>query len=360
MLLLSLYLALALVVSFFCSISEAVMLSVRDSYVAALERDGPTPGTRALRELRGNLDRPLAAILTLNTIAHTVGAAGVGAQATRIWGNEYLGWTSAVLTLLILVFSEIIPKTLGATHWKRLASTIGISVLWLTRAMRPFVWMSEQITSLLSRSGTSAFTFSRAEMEAMARIGVEEGQLDVRDMNIVRNLLRLDRLSVRDIMTPRTVIFSVPADMSVGEFFEAHSRKPFSRIPLYEDSSDHVIGYVRKDDLFAAQAKDEFERPLSDFRRGFLAIPDQQPASQAFDRLTREDAHIALVVDEYGSVQGLLTLEDALETLIGLEITDELDTVEDMQAFARQRWRQRMQRMGMDPDQLEAAPAGGG
>lgn len=353
MTILILFLLLAICVSFFCSISEAVLLSVRPSYIETLKRTN-AKSARVLKELIDNLDRPLAAILTANTIAHTVGAAGVGAQAAVVFGSEYLGITSAVLTFLILVFSEIIPKTLGATYWKALAPATGVLILWVTRLLLPFVWMSEKLTRLLSRSGQSAFTFSRAEIEAMAAIGVEEGMLDTKELKIVSNLMRLHKLSVRDMMTPRSVMFSLPGAMTIREFFIDHANKPFTRIPLYSDSQDEIDGYVLKGDLLMAQAYDEFDRALDEFRRDFLVIPDVLTASHAFDRLTRELSHIALVVDEYGTVQGIVTLEDIVETLIGLEITDELDTVKDMQVLARKRWRERMEAIGIDPDSLES------
>ncbi len=354
MTLLIFFLVLAIGVSFFCSIAEAVLLSVRPSYVATLDQQGD-PRAKTLQKLRDNLDRPLAAILTANTIAHTVGAAGVGAQAAVLFGNEYLGVISGVLTLLILVFSEIIPKTLGATYWKQLAPTFGRLIDGLTILLLPFVWLSALLTRLLAPSGVSGFTFSREEMEAMAEIGATEGVLEAKELKIVKNLMDLQQLSVRDIMTPRSVVFSVSADMKVKDFFAEHQKNPFSRIPLYKDGIDDVTRYVLKSDLFAAQAKDEFDRPLSDFEREFLALPDILSASACFDRLTQERSHIALVVDEYGSMVGLVTLEDVLETLIGLQITDELDTVEDMQALAHKRWRERMQDIGVDPDSFENA-----
>lgn len=353
MTLLIFYLLLAILVSFFCSISEAVLLSVRPSYVATLERKS-TRGAKSLKKLRGNLDRPLAAILTANTIAHTVGAAGVGAQAAVVFGSAYVGVTSAVLTLAILIFSEIIPKTLGATYWRALAPVFGPLIEGLTTALFPFVWLSEKLTRLLSRSGANAFTFSRDEIEAMAEIGEREGLLQSKELKIVSNLMRLQKLSVRDIMTPRSVIFSAPASMTVQEFFSRHSTKPFSRIPIYKANTDDVVGFALKSDLLMAQAKDEFDRPLLDFRRDFLALLDSFSASDVFDKLMHEKSHIALLVDEYGTVQGLVTLEDVVETLIGLEIMDEVDTIEDMQALAYRRWRDRMTALGINPDSIEA------
>lgn len=342
-----LYLVLAVGVSFFCSISEAVLLSVRQSFIESeIEKGGK--GIKALKEMRENLDRPLAAILTANTIAHTVGAAGVGAQAAVVFGSEYLGIVSAVLTFLILVFSEIIPKTLGATYWQQLAPLFGILIKWLTLSLHPFVWVSEKLTRLIAPSDVKAFTFSRDEMQAMAKIGVEEGLLDLKEHKIMTNLMKLRMLSVRDIMTPRTVLFSVPENMRVSEFFEEHAEKQFSRIPLYGSSSDDINSYVLKSDLLYAQAKDRFDEALSSFKRDFLVIPDRLSASDVFDKLMLGKSHIALVVDEYGSVQGLVTLEDVVETLIGLEIIDELDKVEDMQALAHKRWRERIKLFGID------------
>lgn len=349
MFLLFFYLALAIVVSFLCSIAEAVLLSVRTPFIATLERNGAA-GAKALSALHANLDRPLAAILTLNTIAHTVGAAGVGAQAATVFGSQYLGIVSAVLTLLILVFSEIIPKTLGAAHWRALAPTTGIALIWLTKLMHPIIRMTEWLTHRLSRSGASAFTFSRDEMEAMADIGAKEGVLDEREREIVSNLMGLHTLSVRSIMTPRSVLFSAPADMTAAEFFEAHVETPFSRIPIYKNDPDDISAYVLKAEIFEAQGKDEFGRKLDEFARTFPVIPDVLSVFQALDHLKQESAHAALIVDEYGATQGLVTLEDIVETLIGFEITDEFDTVEDMQALARRRWRRRMVRLGFDPD----------
>ena len=348
------YLLLAICVSFFCSISEAVLLSVRPSYIGTLEANGKR-GAKVLKKLTDNLDQPLAAILTLNTVAHTVGAAGVGAQASVVFGSEYLGVTSAVLTLLILVLSEIIPKTIGATYWQALAPSFGSMINFITRALYPCVWMTKKITRLISRSDASALTFSRDEIEAMAEIGANEGVLETKELKIVQNLMQLNSLSIKDIMTPRPVVFSVPETMTVQNFFSQHAQKPFTRIPIYGRNIDDVTGYVIKTDLFLAQAKDQFDLPLSKFRRDLLMVPAVLSASNCFDRLIHEKHHAALVIDEYGSMRGLVTLEDVLETLIGLEITDELDKVEDMQVLARQRWRQRMEAIGIDPDALEVS-----
>lgn len=217
----------------------------------------------------------------------TVGAAGVGAQAIVVFGNEFVGLTSAILTLLILVLSEIIPKTLGAVHWQSLAPSVGRMVLWLTRLMTPFVWFSEKLTGVIARSGESAFTFSRDEMRAMAEIGAREGVLDDKELAVVSNLMRLHRLKVEDIMTPASVMVSVNGNETVRAFFEAHAQTPFSRLPVFDGAAHHVSGYVLKSDLLLAQARDEFDRNIAEFSREIITLRDDISASAAFDRLTR-------------------------------------------------------------------------
>ncbi|EJW20809.1 hypothetical protein IMCC14465_06050 [alpha proteobacterium IMCC14465] len=352
MTLLIFYLLLAVLVSFFCSVAEAVLLSVRPSYIAVLEAQG-SRSAKKLKKLCNNLDRPLAAILTANTIAHTVGAAGVGAQAAVVFGNQYIGLTSAILTFLILIFSEIIPKTLGALYWRQLAAPFAILIAGLTQLLLPFVWLSEKLTRLLSRSGAGVHTFSRDEFEAMAQIGVDEGLLESKELKIVTNLMRLRQLSARDIMTPRPVVFSASEKMTVRGFFTAHSENAFSRIPVYAENEDDITGYVLKSDLLMAQARDEFDKSLLEFRRPFLMFLDVLDASSIFDRLIHGKNQIALVLDEYGTMQGIVTMEDVMETLIGLEIMDESDKVDDMQKLAHKRWRARMESMGINPDNLE-------
>lgn len=351
MTLLLIYLALAIGVSFFCSIAEAVLLSIRPSYVATLEQK-KKPGAKVLAKLRNRIDRPLAAILTANTIAHTVGAAGVGAQSAIVFGNAYLGVTSGVLTLLILIFSEIIPKSLGAAYWPKLAPTFGVLIWWLTMLLMPFVIIFEQLTRLVSAGGHGQPTFTRDELQAMAQIGAEEGAINAREHRILSNVMKLNRLSVRDIMTPRPVIFSVPASLSVDEFFQTHSEKPFSRILVSEGEGENMTGYVLKNDLLLAQARDEFSAKLGSFKRDILTLSDTKTASATFGALMEDKSHIAVVVDEFGTVLGLVTLEDVVETLIGLEITDEQDVVEDMQKLARKRWKDRMGAMGINAEKL--------
>ncbi|MDT8318987.1 MAG: CNNM domain-containing protein [Xanthomonadales bacterium] len=244
------YVLVALTFSFLCSIAEAVLLSVSSPYVALLEKHSPGSGA-LLRELKADINKPLAAILTLNTIAHTIGAAGAGAQVTLVFGNAYLGIASAVLTLLILIFSEIIPKTMGAHYWRKLApvTAYGLKVLiWL---LYPFVKLTEIMTGGMV-DGPTLSGFSRQEFAAMAELSAEEGQLALRESEVLKNLLRLRDIRIKDAMTPRVVVFSVPAVMTVGNFFKKHEEANFSRIPVYSQDPERLEGFVLRGDLLLA------------------------------------------------------------------------------------------------------------
>ena len=346
MTLLIVYVLVALVFSFLCSIAEAVILSVTPAHVAVLERGGK-PSAPLLRELRAEIHRPLAAILTLNTIAHTIGATLAGAQAAIVFGSAYLGVASAVLTLLILIFSEIIPKTLGARHWRALAPATAHGLRFLVRVLYPFVLLSEKITGGKAEGNTLS-GFSRLEFEAMAELSAEEGQLARRESEILKNLMRLRQVRVHDAMTPRTVIFSLNATTTVGEFFHKYDHVRFSRIPIYTEDPDQVVGFVLRGDMLLAQARGNAHKQLAEYRRDMPAVPENVSLARAFNLLMQVESHIALVVDEYGDLQGLLTLEDILETLLGLEIVDEGDASVDMQDLARRRWRRRARTMGLE------------
>jgi CBS domain containing-hemolysin-like protein len=348
MLLLIVYVLVALVVSFLCSIAEAVILSVRMAYVGLLEQQGQRSGT-LLRELKGEIDKPLAAILTLNTIAHTVGAAGAGAQAAAVFGSAYVAVASAILTLLILIFSEIIPKTLGARYWRRLAPTTAYLLRALIWLLYPFVAMAEWFTRGLS-GGNARQGLSRPEFAALAAEGTREGQLREQESRIFQNMLRLREIPVAAAMTPRPVVFSLPEGLTVAGFFGAHADTRFSRMPVYRDEPEQVVGFVLRSDLLLAQAEGRGADEVGTFRRDIEVVPDGASLEQAFDRFLEQRAHIMLVVDEYGGMEGIITLEDVLETLLGSEIVDELDAARDMQAYARRLWRRRAQAMGIRPE----------
>ncbi len=351
MLLLITYILIALVFSFLCSIAEAVILSVTSAHIALLEKEGKRSG-RQLRRLKADINKPLAAILTLNTIAHTVGAAGAGAQAAKVFGSAYVGIASAVLTLLILVFSEIIPKTLGAHYWRQLAPMSAYSLKGLVWLLYPFVKLSEFITKGLTH-GPNLTGFSRREFVAMAELSVKEGQLGKQESIIMKNLLRLRKTEIAAAMTPRTVVFSLPETLLVDDFFHNYGQVRFSRIPIYADNKDQVTGFVLRSDLLLAQARGNSDSPLSKYRRSIPALLAKMSLSQAFDEFIRLRAHIILVVDEYGGIKGVLTLEDLIETVLGLEIVDEGDEEVDMQQFARRLWRRRAKEMKLDLDGLD-------
>jgi len=346
MLLLATFVLLALLVSFFCSIAEAVLLSVTTAHIAILEKEGKSSGP-VLRELKANINQPLAAILTLNTIAHTVGAAGAGAQAAIVFGSAYVGVASAILTLLILIFSEIIPKTLGALHWRTLAASVGICLRVLVWLLYPFVKLTEKLTRGL-KDGPTLSGFNRKEFSAMAELSAEEGQLAEQESEVLKNLLLLRETRVEDVMTPRTVVFSLPDTTSVDEFFNKHDQVRFSRVPLFSDEPDNVIGFVLRDDLLLAHAQGDSENTLKKYQRDLAVLPEMMTVSRAFNHVLRIRTHIALVVDEYGSPAGILTLEDIIETLLGMDIVDEGDQAVNMREHARLLWKKRAKKMGLE------------
>ena len=354
MTLLFLYVALALGVSFVCSIMEAVLLSVTPSFVAHMERDRGGMG-RKLRAYKDHVDQPLAAILSLNTIAHTVGAAGAGAQAAAVFGNAYVGIISGVLTFLILVISEIIPKTLGAVYWRQLTPVV-VSMLGLTiRTMWPLVKMADGLTRLIARGRGKVF-FHREEFIALAEAGAQEGVLHEEESRILKSLFRFRQVRARDIMTPRTVIFALAETLTVAEALDAHPAPSFSRIPVYGKARDEVTGFVLKSDVLLDAANLQGATSLSHMKRPIPVIPGDVPLHELFDRLLNERTHMALVADEYGGTEGLVTMEDVVETLLGLEIVDEVDKVQDMQELARRQWRKRALRQGIIPETANGEP----
>jgi len=346
--LLLLFAALVVCVSFVCSILEAALLSTTPSFVAAQARAETVSGKR-LQAYKDDIDRPLSAILSLNTIANTVGAVGVGAQAAIVFGDALVAVTSAVLTLLVLVFAEIIPKTLGAVYWRQLSPVVVRvlpPIIWM---MWPFVKMARGIARLLSPAQDEA-SVSRDELTALADLGTEEGVFEMEESRILHNLLRFSSLRVRDIMTPRTVVVALQEDQSVGEILEKNDSFRFSRLPVYAESREDVTGFVLKDDILLRAAQERQEEPLHELRRELEVVPESMPLPDLFERLLDHSAHIALVVDEYGGMAGIVTMEDVVETLLGLEIVDEVDSVDDMQKLAREQWRKRAERLGIVPE----------
>lgn len=354
MTLLFFYLFLAIGVSFLCSILEAALLSITPAHIAVLNESGSKTG-KHLRELKRDVDRPLAAILSLNTISHTFGAAGVGAQAQVIFGSAYVTITSALVTLAILIFSEIIPKTVGATYWKALTpfTTWGCRILiW---AMWPLVWLSKQITRLLSR-GKPTSSVSREEFRALAQIGAREGVFEKDESNIFLNVIRFGAIRVQDIMTPRVVVKKFRGDTRLTEMLDGAENLVFSRYPVYGDNDEDIQGYVLKSDVILAALNGKEDQTLFDLKREVLFVPEFISLRVLFSQLLAEQEHFAVVVDEYGGFSGVVTMEDVLETLLGIEIVDESDAVEDLRKAARDKWTRRAKKLGLElPDPMAAS-----
>jgi CBS domain containing-hemolysin-like protein len=344
--LLVLYVLLALLFSFLCSIAEASLLSITPAYIAGLKEKNPKKAERLKRLKEDNIDQSLAAILTVNTIAHTVGAIGAGAKATAVFGDAWFGVFSAVMTLLILFLSEIIPKTLGAVYWRQLAGFTLAYVNVLVNAMYPLIVVSEKLTQWIS-GGKKSDHFSRDEFVAMAGIGQEQGHINDRESKIIRNLFLFKSVGASAIMTPRIVVSALQKDLTVSEALVAPDKMPFSRMPIYGLDLDSIKGFVLREDLLVAQNQGRGHVKISEYRREMVAVVSTTPLSRLLETLLAQRQHIAIVVGEYGETKGVVTLEDVVETLLGIEILDEGDKVEDMRQLARQMWAKRAKRMGI-------------
>lgn len=351
--LLILFFLVSIVFSFLCSIWEAVLLSIPPSYVATKEKEGGRVGA-LLTNFKSNIDRPLAAILTLNTIAHTVGAIGVGAQATNIWSNTYFfGINMAavvvpvVMTLAILILSEIIPKTLGANYWRALTGFTVSALNMVIYALSPLVWLSQLITNFLKRDKEKS-VFSRVEFAAMAEIVAEEGVIRKSEYHIIKNLLRFHTICAKNVMTPRTVVVAAEQSKSVGELYEEIKSRQFTRIPIFDGSRDRTTGYVIRNDILSNMLNGNSDKQIKEIGRDILVVTIDQSLPAVFNMLLEKRQHIAMVVDSYGGMAGIITMEDVLETLLGLEIVDEFDQTVNMQKLAREIWQKRAQKMGLD------------
>ncbi len=342
MLLLLLYLSLALCVSFLCSVMEAVLLSTPLTFLAVKEKEGSKAAARMIR-MKQKIDRPITAILTLNTIAHTIGAAGVGAQATLVFGDAWFGIISAILTLLILVFSEIIPKSLGTRYCRELALVSGKIIRAMIVMTYPFVILSGFLTRLFARKGTES-TISREELSVMASIGHDEGIFEEKEQKIVQNLVRLKSVSVAEIMTPRVVVTAADENMGLEEFLKNKEFLYYSRIPVYSGYFENITGYVFREQVFEKLAEDQTDLKLKDLRREIVVFYKSKPLFNVWETLLDKKEQIAIVVDEYGGIDGIVTMEDIVETLLGFEIVDEKDKIADMQQYARERWKKRKQK----------------
>ena len=365
------YAVISIFFSFLCSILEAVLLSITPTFINVKKKEGKVYAT-TLEELKKDVDKPLIAILTINTIAHTVGAILVGVQAKVAYADMYgntqrsifgisftedlmVGVVSTVMTILILIASEIIPKTIGATYWRQLANFTAksLNIMVLCLKWTGLLWILQLFTRLVGGKGHHGSVLSREDFTAMTDIAHEEGVFQQSESTIIKNLLRFDEVLVKDIMTPRAVVKIASEDKTIREFFEENPKLSISRIPVYQGKMDHITGFVLKDTILEEIINENGDVPLSEIRRDILITKRNTPIPELFDTLIAKREHIALVVDEYGSVSGIVTMEDVIETLLGLEIMDESDNVADLQVLARKNWEIRAKQSGVIEKKLE-------
>jgi len=342
---------LAIIVSFMCSVWEAVLLSITPSYVQIKMQEGKSIG-RDLNKFKEDVDKPLSAILTLNTIAHTVGALGVGTQATKVWPSNSMVTgiiIPVVMTLGILILSEIIPKTIGASKWRSLAPFTVKSLKIVMVALFPLVWFSQFITKFFKGSSHGS-VLSRADFTAMTKVGAQSGIIAPSESKIIDNLLKFNSVRAKDIMTPRMVVTAAAEDLSIADFYLENESLNFSRVPVFSTGKDHITGYVLKDDILTSIIKKQDSDSLDKIKREMSVVTENMSIQQTFDKLMEDKEHIALVVDEFGGMSGILTMEDVIETLLGMEIMDEFDKVEDLQLLARKKWETRAKNLGIVAD----------
>lgn len=336
MTLILLYLIGALSVSFLCSVLEAVLLSTPVSFISMKESQG-VKGASLLMKYKTNVDRPVAAILTLNTVAHTIGAAGVGSESVKVFGEAYFGIISAILTLLILVLSEIIPKTIGASYWRSLAIPSARVIRAMIFITYPLVRLSELLTRCVSPR-IQPITVSREEVAAMVNVGTDEGVIEVAENKVIQNFLKLSNVKAEDIMTPYVVVASVPAITTMKEFYDNKALSAFSRIPVFDTGREFITGYVLRANVLEMLTHDKFTMPLREIVRPVLFFSEDTKVSDIWRKMLQEKEHISVVTDEYGCMRGIVTMEDVIETMLGVEIVDECDTTDDLQALARKQF----------------------
>ena len=330
----------AMAISFLCSILEATLMSTPISYVTMREEEGYKPASR-FKQYKQDPSRPIAAILSLNTIANTIGAAGVGQQANILFGSRWFAVVSVIITILILVFSEIIPKTIGTTRWKSLMGFTTSCIKGLIFIMYPVVICIEWLQKHITPKDVQDPTVSRDEVSAMADLAEEEGDLEEDENAIIQNLINMDDVTASDVMTPRVVAHIAPEKMPLKTFYRDKRYLHHSRIPVYADNDEYITGYILRMEALQLLAEDKDDVTLGDIRRDIATFPEETTLDVIWDEMISKDEQISVIIDEYGSFQGILTLEDVIETILGNEIVDERDEVRDMQELAIERWRKR-------------------
>ena len=311
------------------------------SFISMKENEGNKTAT-LMKRYKNNVDRPVGAILSLNTIAHTIGSAGVGAESIKIFGEEYFGLISAILTLLILVLSEIIPKTIGASYWRSLAMTSTEIIRVLIFITYPLVLLSEVITKIFTPKNHQV-SVSREEVSAMVDVGTTEGIFRESESKIIKSCIHLAGVKAREIMTPSIVVETANTNLTIKEFYDQRTWN-FSRIPVYDTNKDYIVGYVLKDMVLKALSDDKFDTKLSDMVRSILSFNEDDSVYQIWEKMLEKREHISIIVDEYGCLRGVVSMEDIIETMTGVEIVDEDDVAVDMQAFAKEKSRRMMQK----------------
>ncbi len=340
-----LYVFVSTAVYFMCSLLESVLLSTTHAHIALMIKKGYRSGA-VLARLKRSINRPLAAILVFNTIAGTVGAMGVGAETYKLFGSEWIALSSGVLTITTLVVSELLPKTIGAAYWKKLAPVAAYAISGLIFAVYPLVLILEWVPRLVSRDAPSKH-ITREEIIVQAEMGLAEKVLSPMEARIIENLMLLNEIRTEDILTPRSVITAIQKDLTVAEAMESIPTPRFTRIPVYNNGLDDVMGLVLYDRLREAYQTGRRDVAVASLMGPIYAVPASKPIADLLDEFIARREHLFEVVDEYGGTAGIVTLEDALETLLGVEIVDEFDSVDDMRAFAVERWRQKRLERGL-------------
>ena len=339
------YLFGALAISFLCSIMEAVLLSTPMSFITMKEEQGVKTAS-LMKAFKNNIDRPVSAILSLNTIAHTIGAAGLGAEALKIWGQEYFGIISAILTLLILIFSEIIPKTIGSTYWRTMSMPATKIIQGMVIVTYPLVITLEYITKWISPK-VQPLTVSREEVSAMVTVGTEEGVFEAEENKMIQSFIKIVNVTAKEIMTPNLVVEAAQQDSTLREFYDNRKEWDYSRIPIYDDNRDYITGYVLRATVLERLAEDKFNITLKEIKRPILSFLENVSVSDIWEKMLEKKEHISVITDEYGCMRGLVTMEDVIETMLGVEIVDENDDTADLQVLAREKWQRLRKQQGI-------------
>ena len=325
----------SIALSALCSMLEATLLSTPLSFITGLEDQG-VKGAARLKKLKQNPDRPISAILCLNTIANTVGASIVGSLVYEVYGDAIVGVFSTIFTLMILIFSEIIPKTIGTSYWRSLALPASVIINALIFIAFPLVWILEHLTRLIS-SKSEQVSVSREDISAMVSVATEEEVIEKEEKKMIQNLLRLDEMTAHEMMTPSSVVEMAEGAMTIKEFY--NSDLTHSRILVYdEDNSDYVIGYVLRQTVLEKMAEDKFTTTIREISRPILSFPEEEPVANIWEKFLEKKEHVSAIIDEYGTFRGIVTMEDVIETMLGQEIVDETDEVVDMQEYAKEQW----------------------